>query len=1004
MRLEEFIDIKSEGSRIILANRESYANSLLRKMNIQNGKDVLNVQPMTVSAIAKELLVAYHAMTDGLFCEIINSQEAVYVLDKVLHAKDYATILRSSLSIPTVKEIKKCIDEIRSNDLTDEYANCTDHKIVDLKDMVAGYEKELENTKTYDNIRILNEVISILEGNDPDSDPKTLLPWATNGAIFADLISNRWSDLERRFVKILSEKISNELYVIEDVLKSDEIKIDTSPLNIRFYRSYGMANEVEQIASLISEGNSIYGDIVVYYTNPVYLNFIKASFDERRIPYVRTNGYPATELSLTQLMLDLIASVKENFSFELFEKVALNSKLTYANVVGSDSVLANPISGYRAALSKGIGWGRDRYINYVNVILPEDRDYEEQKLFADMLIEHCKVFDKSKTVSEIFEGLWEFVGCYTRKNNPEKKYLSDPVWQQICDLKSFDDSKTSFEDKLSLIEDFLNCLTVSDDPDPAAVSVSAFNGVQVIERREVFFVGMSAGCFATDTRQSPILLDEEKKRFFVNAQTDSSSVCIAGAGNRIRRSDMIRTLAGISGGSVTFLYSDYDTIALQESSPSVMFLELVDALSLIEDDIKEAGGYRLYKEDMLVDSQKLRDVIKVYGEKKRKEVEALAKERKDKRTKEVGSDAQDGKKAQDGIRMSATGLQTFLSCPFMYYYAYVQYLKIYEQKRPSANEWLSAFSKGNLCHYSMEKYFGEKMPPNEFDGSVDETRLRQIVKECAEEIEKVEPFISKAVRQREEEHYFDLMLKYLENVALHWNDKHKWEVIGCEIRFGLEDDDPVEYTGSTSMTDHVRLLFNGSIDRMDGYLDENQMLHLRIVDYKTGKKESKEKEVKEGVQIQHILYGMAALSYLEKHKEEVKEQFNTTMISGYSFDWIGYEFPYEDEVNYSLNVTDVVKEIEGNILIGKVGKINIDFDLDTAEKMDRVIGAFQNGNISEIAFNCDEIIQKTIDDEQKKLLNDSRKKNKKYTLNDYCNGRYCDYRTVCRKWVGGIDK
>ncbi len=1004
MRIEEFIDIKTEGSKVILANRESYANSLLRKMNIQAGKDVLDVQPMTVPAIAKEIVIAYHAVTDGEYCEMINAQEAVYILDKVLHANKYATVLQSSLSISTVKEIKKCIDEIRSNDLTDEYADCTDRKISDIKDMVTGYEKELESSKTYDDVRILNEAITILLGDDPVSDPGTLLPWAAQGALLADLISNRWSDLERRFAKVLSEKLSNELYVIDDVSKSDEIKIDTPPSNVRFYRSYGMANEIEQVASLISEGDTVYGDITVYYSDPVYLNYIKATFDERRIPYVRTNGYPATELGLTQLMLDLIASVKENYSFELFEKVALNPKLTYENVAGSDTVSANPIRGYRAALAKGIGWGRQRYQNYANIISPEDRDYEEQKLFADMLNEHCYAFDESKTVSEIFKGLWEFVVRYTRKNNPDKKYLSDPVWQQICDLKSFDDSRASFEDKLTLIEDFLNSLTVSDDPDPSAVSVSALNGVQVIERSGIFFAGMSAGCFATDTRQSPVLLDDEKKRFFVNAQTDTSSIRIAGVQNKLRRSDMIRTLAGIKGGSVTFLYSEYDTTALQESSPSVMFLELLDSLGLKEDDVKKTCGYRVFKDDISVDSQKLREAIKVYGEKKQREVEALAKEREEKRVKDPGDDEENDNPSLSGIKMSATGMQTFLSCPFKYYYEYIKSLWIFEQKRPSANEWLSAFSKGNLCHYSMERYFSEKMPPNDFNGSVDGTRLRQIVKECAEEIEKVEPYISKAVRQREEEHYYELMLKYLEHVVSHWNDEHKWEVIGCEIGFGLEGDDPVVYTGNTTMKDHVRLLLNGSIDRMDGYLDKENVLHLRIVDYKTGKKENKYKEIKDGVQIQHILYGIAALAYLEKNAQNIKEQFKTEKISEYSFDWIGYEFPYEDSVNYSLDVTGVIREIKGNVLKGKPEDIKIDFDEAVANKLDLVIGAFQNGNITNMDADCEKIIQDTICRRQKELSENPRTRSKEYTLNDYCNSGYCDYRSVCRKWVGGIDR
>ena len=86
MRTEEFIGIKAEGSKVILANGEAYANSLLRKLGIQEGVDIFDVQPMSIPDIAKELVIAHHALSDMVFPETVNPKEALYVLDKVLHS------------------------------------------------------------------------------------------------------------------------------------------------------------------------------------------------------------------------------------------------------------------------------------------------------------------------------------------------------------------------------------------------------------------------------------------------------------------------------------------------------------------------------------------------------------------------------------------------------------------------------------------------------------------------------------------------------------------------------------------------------------------------------------------------------------------------------------------------------------------------------------------------------------------------------------------------------
>ena len=1033
--LSDFVTSDSLGRKTILANKVSYANSLLRKLNVSEGTDVLDTEPRTLISIAKELIDGYAAVTDKEFINTISSTEALYILEGIMHRTRFTTIPAESLSLSTCRDILVCINEIRMNETTADYDSNTDDKIKDLKQVITLFEKEISDRNLFDDVKVYQAAIDILKNTKDQNELAFYVPYFSEGAVLADLKSNRWSDLEIQFIALLAGLLKDgngqELCLIEDCDAGDDIEFNIPKENIEIYKAYGMASEVNQVAASIKEGEeNVYGDVAIYYSTPEYLNYIRAVFDAERIPYVLTNGYPATELNLTQLMLSLIAAGRENYSYELLEKAALNPVMTFENITaeGMDSVYVNPISGYYDALKYGIGWGEQRYILYKESTYADadqsikdieadsentDKDREKsierqkgRKIFADFLIDFCDVFDESKGVDEILSGLWSFVSKYTYKKNCDKGKLSESIYTRCNELKFYDNEGRSLDDKLTLIEDFLKELTVEDEPQPGAVTVSALKGILVIERKDVYILGLSAGKLSVDTKQSPILLDEEKIRFVKslgNSQNDRSSVVLAGRKNALRRKDIYRSLIAMKEGRVTFLYNDYDTNALRQSSPSVLLWEIADKLSMTEKDFREAVSYRIMNQDIYVDSKALRLAITPYGEKKRLEVEKNKAEY-EKNLKEIS--------------ISATGLQCFLSCPLQYFYQYVNNLRVYDQKVPSGYSWLTSFTKGNLCHYSMEKYFSEKLPPNPgFNGKVDEDRLREIVSECANEIEKVEPYISKTVRDREEKYYYEKMLAYLDTKLSTWNAEHPWNVIGCEIGFS-----GIKYIGTSKEKHHVCFLLNGSIDRMDGYLDDKNVLHLRIIDYKTGKKENKQKEVEEGVQIQHFLYGIAAIGYLKNEQEKLLSIFGAKEFSGYSFDVIGYEFPCEDKENYEFYV---MNELTDCTLSGTLDELYIDFPENTRKLMDRILGAYQAEDLESIPADCDAVIDDFIENKLKVELEKkntaikkkAEKDNKvirdedllslqdvkmEYTLKDYCDDRYCKYMDICRRWVGGI--
>ena len=1082
MLLSEFLNLKTTGRKTILANRVSYVNDFLRKFNMKERVHIFNVEAKSLFTIASEIVIAHCAINQMEYPEIIDGQEAVYLLDGVMRDHHFDTITESCLSIRTIRDILCCVNEIRMNECTEAWDNCQEAKIHDLKKIIEYYEDKLCEKNILDRAFLFCKAIKITKESTYDELCR-MIPWIAKDAIIADLKSNCWSDLESRLISAISEKMktNNELSFaeIEDCYSGEDISIQIKTEDISIYKAYGMANEVRQIAQLILEDQeSVYGDCVVYYSSPTYLNYMKASFEALHIPFVMTNGYPATELNLTQLLLDMIGAAKEDFSYELLQKVALNPVMTFKNMIENDkdTIYLNPIKGYYDALNGGIGWGRERYYSYKKRIeregdecikkTLEDTTISQEKkekvfhrvaaskMFAGFLVEYCDIYDEKKTAYDIFSDMWEFVRKYTYKQNPEKKKLTEVIMTQCNALKYYNDENRSFREKLELIEDFLQEMIVSDEPDPASVAVSPINGVQVVERKRIFFLGMSSANYTQDTKQSPILLDDEKLKYIKHAYSATSSVVIAARKNMQRRKAYIRTIEGITEGKMVFLQNNYDTVALRESSPSVFLMELANAIGATENDFIPAVGYSTEKEDILVASETLRNAIKVYGEKKREQFEEKASRAKAEtvtddslyreimeegedaepvdvmeetsETEAILSDKIDISEKDKKTEMSATGLQELLSCPLRYYYKYINGLYIYDQKKPSGHEWLKPFSKGNLCHYTMQQYFSRHMPPNaKYSGTVDQEALRGIVTECANEIEKVEPYLSKTVRKQEEAAYYEMMLHYLKQVVASWEDEHPWKVIGCEIGFN-----ELEYGVSSEENHHAKLLLDGSIDRMDGYVDSDHKLHLRIVDYKTGKKKKKQEEVEAGYQIQHYMYGIAAIEYLKKNQKNLLQIFGVDAFSGYEIDMIGYVFPYEEDGSRVLDVTDYVKNNKPNRLSGPINELHIDFPLSVRTKVDKIVGAYQAGDVVTLAKNCEEVIVEIMNEEIDRILEkknseiekktkakNERKKDgepkevakllnredieKDYSIDKFC-GPFCQYRNICRKWVGGI--
>ncbi len=955
MKLEEFLQI--EGKKIILSNKVSNGNACIRICNIRKGIDTLNVKTMKVEDIVVELCQAYCAISEEEMPDVIDDRLSEILLNKVLMDGSYTCFPKKSLSKFTVSKLKEVTDELRKNIRTNAFEQSIDPKIRELRTMILEYEKLLKEEKLADYPLLLDHAIWILEKGKLDID--MLLPW-TKEVHFGDLENNIWYTKERLVLQKLLSVCKNAsfdelVYLNDDTSNHGKISFD-------FYRAYGIANEISQAIRGIEQSS----DTAIYYSDPVYVNFLRAALDQARIPYTFSKGIKAVDTDTVQFLKGILLMAEEDFLYARLEDVINNRLMTFYNVA-TDEVMLNPMKAYRDSLRDGIGWGYDRILSWCTDNKNDERPL--RRVYVSFLTELLDVFiDLEKgvenSVVEIYQRLLNFMRKYTYASNKEWIKLKSSLEAEIPRLSYFNEAKWSLSEKVNYLSEMLDELIISDTEGSDGVVLAPMNSFFVIERKNVFLIGLAASVFQLDTKQSPILSDEEKIKYILNA---NETVDLSTNRNARRKKAVVDALKTMDEGRVTMIYSSYDTIALRENSKSVFFLEMSD-----NQEVKQADGYDFVKEDLLFDAAKMRDVLDRVDE---------FVERKPVPQREW--------ETPQNTPMSASGMQTLLGCPLAYYYQYMNYLTVYDELEKNGYEWLSAAAKGNLCHRTLEKYFESAFPPaGKLQSNVDEALFDQIFMEQIEIAKKEQPYPSVIIEQKEEQLYRKLIHTYLEKLHREWeqakNEGKEWKIIGCELGF-----DSLPYISNLEDRYNFILMLRGSIDRMDGYVDMEGNLNIRIIDYKTGRKKKKAEEVEEGIQIQHYIYAYAALDYVKKHIREIQEMFSVPEIKDILFEQVAYSFPYEkpskEEKYDEIDVTELVNEriLSGTDWMEKT----LLLPENISEALSDTIGALQNGRPDDFSRNC------------QKMIDRKRDAFEEQSLVKFCDSNYCRYKSICREWL-----
>lgn len=340
---------------------------------------------------------------------------------------------------------------------------------------------------------------------------------------------------------------------------------------------------------------------------------------------------------------------------------------------------------------------------------------------------------------------------------------------------------------------------------------------------------------------------------------------------------------------------------------------------------------------------------------------------------------------------SISKLELFKKCPFSYYMKYL--LKLEPRKEFE----ISNLDIGSFMHEVLEKFskylfengisWHELLTNDTWKISLDRIIEEKLDTDLGNKKQSIKYCLLK-------EKLINTMKKVVIVIANSFNQSD-FVPFGYEIEF---KDGKVFAPIKIQIDDTKYMNIIGKIDRIDVLEDDNKM-YVRVVDYKSSKKDLKLEEIKEGISLQLITYLSSFIKNM-KNKKDFKEvlpagmlYFNLSDRLVNLKDYINDEEKIKDETIKALRMKGIfLKDIK---IIEKM-----DNKLSTDKRLIDISKLTLNKENTNRALSLDEYdklfveTEKILKDIGKEIINGVVKinPNKK---NNYC--KFCNYSSICRK-------
>ena len=1041
MILNEFLSQDEQQKKVLIVSDRSRANALIRTFELKENRPVKNVSCETLIQVATKLYqwiqsesgfdqdTRYLPVDEAetlfrmVLIENISSLESLADIDENTKAK--------MMDVVTASEYYRMVNLARSNGWTKAVPDAeAKNRIDDLKLLISKYEDKLNEKKAVDDIAIYGILAERINGDARFLKDVGIILGANRYYIKED--AQTYTGIQNRLLNLLGCKEVSLFGETEFTVKA--LKNKGKITDISFFKGYGPFNEANYVAYDILKNKYNYGDVTVLYTSSAQQVPISSALKGNEIPMTLLSNHSIQDNPYIALARSILAWAKDDFSEKRLESIFASSVLFYAkeneekessedNSDKNDkqeenkkSAPKNMLSGeayYDLVLaarnrfgedSVELGWGYERNLKFADdelmivraeiekiktdTAMEEDkrksklRRLEKRETQLIVLGKLLEIFSEKDHPSTIFNKLVNFISVYG------KKTLEYPVGmgkiKELAAVLGYDDRELSLEECIDYLDSFLAALTTKDQESSKAVSVVNTFEWRQLERPHVYVIGLSLKDMQTNTAESPVLRDVEMEKYLGEGYKPTI------ANEKLRSNDnLIRTLLTFSGkageSNVTLGYSDFDTGSFFENNPSSFYREM----------LSEFNGPKL---DEICEF--------VYGnpdKSVRYDSSNYEKIPSDKIKKSIESNIH-----------SSSSLEAFINCPKRFAYDKVLGIPNNEYVEENYSSWLDAKQRGSFFHFVSEEYCNKKLIRNRaesYDTQVDDLLIDECItkyikdKRLGENIPySYERLVWDAVADIKDmaRNYFACLLK----------DIHKdgsWRVLATEQQFLDSVYGINSYDGQT-----WSFIMRGSIDRIDYRIDRSDAsttpeIHFRIADYKTGKKEKKEKDFNKCALIQWKIYenaltngktiinkGQADEKKLElidylKRKVSMLENDDSLIACSWSFDGFRYDFPTESKkelVSYPIksDSKNGINRLKMLLTLITKDQTYIDYKdlLDSTEDIDGLTKGFslQEDDVNEIKLLTEGIFE-----------NNSKQPEK--------NCEYCDYKNLCDHYKAG---
>ncbi|MFS0555062.1 PD-(D/E)XK nuclease family protein [Brevibacillus sp. 179-C9.3 HS] len=849
--------------KILLADSHNQAEQWLARVTRECGP-LLGVETETLQSLVVKR-TKLELISRGF--QLLNSEQTFWIVQNLMlslsnQMEDY--IPGEMVTPGIVKSFHQAIEDLRlagihSYDLSHNHFD-TVKKGIYIIELLKMYEEWLKQNRCTDFVGLLNYL--------PES----------NDAVHHDLFIMRDVDrLPPVKLEMVRRIAGSELVVLRPAPPFPRSLEDTDSHHIHLFRAAGNLAEIREVFRRIchqqipfDQTEIIVSDYAAYYTAIYTLSQVLD------IPCTFSKGLPVSCTKTGKAALVYLEWLESNYDVDCLLKGLRHGYLSFRHF--GESITTSDL--IRALEKSGIGWGRERYSILKNSTVHTDDELTDEmdellgKIFTALFEKLPDSQDESWTPLTILYALIDFLKrCSNLFSEIDNKVLH-ALHDQAQLLEMVSPHSLSNESSLRYVKEMVENIRINHDgPSPGKLHISSLQDGGQSGRTHTFVMGMSNNAWSTQSRQDPVLLDEERRRI-------GGLSLSAEQAEYIYRERAARL--GMLSGTVTFSYTSYDPTDQKEMSPAY---ELLQVARIVSGDfhmdmtglehvlgktigyfsIGKQGEYLLDGTDRWLDRLTDNGIVQNgYPSLQQAFRSVFCLERSKSQVNDNVLSEYEGIIQTDvfsvsyrnnpEVHLSVTQLERYAECPKKFFFSTVLSVRMKDTTSFDRTRWLDAASRGSLLHRIFCLYLDEMSQSTPSGDSLihHEHRLQEITEQTIREYQALVPPPSPHIFQKECE-------SIRRDVAIFYQmeQQHSGRPRYFELELSKEGE-PMEVN-----------LGNGLVIRMKGFVDRVDELGphtYKIYDYKTGSpsKFDVNEYFSQGKQLQHAIYAVAVEQWLRE--------------------------------------------------------------------------------------------------------------------------------------------